>query len=776
MCTAIKLKSRPGTAKSGVLRLKSLVRGAVQGVGFRPFVYRLAKDLELTGWVNNSPQGVSIEVEGPREALDSFLLRLRTELPPRSYVQSLESRFLDPAGYEIFEIRLSEDGGAKSAVVLPDIAVCADCAREMLDPEDRRYLYPFTNCTNCGPRYSIIESLPYDRPNTSMKKFTMCSDCETEYRQPEDRRFHAQPNACPKCGPKIAAWDQDGKVLSEGTRALKAATRALLQGKIVAVKGLGGFHLMADARSDKAVRRLRHRKHREEKPLAVMARGVKTVKRICEVSKQELAVLKSAEAPIVILRKKAGSEEISPLVAPGNPNLGVMMPYTPLHILLLRKCRIPLVATSGNLSDEPICIDEYDALKRLGGIADLFLVHDRPIVRHVDDSIVRVMAGRETVLRRARGFAPLPVSSEEGLPSMIAVGGHLKSTVAASGEDVGAVVSQHIGDLDTEPARRAFTSAVSDLEQLYEIEPEYVACDAHPDYFSTSFAVSKGLPVRPVQHHYAHVLSCMAENELTGKVTGVAWDGTGYGTDGTVWGGEFLSVTDKGFERLAHFRQFRLPGGDKAVREPRRSALGVLYELFDEGAFDLSDLETLKAFPAEELNVVGAMLAKKINSPVTSSAGRLFDAVASIIGQRQYIRFEGQAAMELEFLTDGIFTDESYPHGVPEEKKKGPAIVDWAPLIEGVIRDRRVDAPLPLIAARFHNTLAEMIVAVARLSGEERVALSGGCFQNKYLLERTVSRLEEEGFSAYRHQRMPPNDGGISLGQIWGAARMLRGA
>jgi hydrogenase maturation protein HypF len=776
MCTSIKLDSRPATDRAEVLRLKGFVRGAVQGVGFRPFVYRLAKELELTGWVSNSSQGVSLEVEGPLAALDKFQQRLRSELPPRSFIQSYESRILDPAGFAAFEIRLSDDRGEKSAVVLPDIAVCADCAREVLDPGDRRYLYPFTNCTNCGPRYSIIESLPYDRPNTSMKKFRMCPECEAEYGDPENRRFHAQPNACPKCGPKVALWDGEGKVLGEKGKALKAAARALLAGKIVAVKGLGGFHLMADARSDEAVRRLRHRKHREEKPLALMVRGVKSVKRICTVSKQELAALKSAEAPIVILKKRPGSEEISELVAPGNPNLGVMLPYTPLHSLILRRCRVPLVATSGNLSDEPICIDEHEALSRLRDIADLFLVHDRPIVRHVDDSIVRMMAGRETVLRRARGFAPLPVLADEGLPAMIAVGAHLKSSVAGSNRETGAVVSQHIGDLDTEPARNAFSEAVEDLEDLYGIEPSFIACDSHPDYFSTSFAVSRGLPVRPIQHHYAHVLSCMAENELKGAVTGVAWDGTGYGTDGTIWGGEFLAVGEDGFERFAHLRQFKLPGGDTAVREPRRSALGVLYEIFGESAFDLSDLETLKAFPSEEVTVVGKMLSKKINSPVTSSAGRLFDAVASIIGKRQFLRFEGQAAMDLEFLTDGIFSDEAYPHGVPEKKTNGPAIVDWEPLIRGVIRDRQVDAPLSLIAVRFHNTLVEMIVEVAKLAGEERVALSGGCFQNKYLLERAVSRLEEEGFKAYRHQRVPPNDGGISLGQIWGAARMWREA
>ncbi|MCO6511048.1 MAG: carbamoyltransferase HypF, partial [Aridibacter famidurans] len=559
-------------------RLKASIRGAVQGVGFRPFVYRLAKEIGLTGWVVNSPQGVSLELEGQLAALHEFASRLRKELPPNASIHSMDSAYLDPVGHEVFEIRISDSEGPRSAVVLPDIAICDDCRREILDPEDRRFGYPFTNCTNCGPRYSIILGLPYDRPNTSMRRFDMCEDCIAEYTDPLNRRFHAQPNACPVCGPSIAFTDATGRSIAKEEEALKAAAKDLLEGRVVAVKGLGGFHLMADARNDEAVRELRHRKHREEKPLAVMVADLKRAKRLCEVFELEETALTSPEAPIVILRQRPDGEEIAELVAPGNPNLGVMLAYTPLHTLLLNECGIPLVATSGNVSDEPICTDENEAFARLKGIADSFLVHDRPIVRPIDDSVVRVIAGQVTVVRRARGYAPLPVLAGADFPNAVAVGAHMKSAVAASGPGTGAVVGQHIGDLDTEAARRSFERSVRDITDLYGIDPEQVACDAHPDYFSTSFAESLGVPVREVQHHHAHILSCVAENEIEGPVFGIAWDGTGYGTDGTVWGGEFLLVDGDEFERAAHLRQFRLPGGERAVKEPRRSALGVLHE------------------------------------------------------------------------------------------------------------------------------------------------------------------------------------------------------
>ncbi|MDH3529340.1 MAG: carbamoyltransferase HypF, partial [Acidobacteriota bacterium] len=621
-------------------RLCATVRGAVQGVGFRPFVFRLAKDLDLTGWINNSPSGVFIEVEGPPTKLRSFLLRLESEKPPRSHIQSLESSFLDAAGYNTFEIRPSNRNGEKTAVVLPDIATCKDCLRDVFDPLDRRFLYPFTNCTNCGPRFSIIEALPYDRRHTTMKTFEMCTECLSEYEDPLNRRFHAQPNACPVCGPQLELLDQSGRTLFRRHEALEQTADLVRLGRIVAVKGLGGFHLVADAGNGNAVKTLRLRKHREEKPLALMFPDLASAQEVCEVSAVERRLLTSPETPIVLLKKTKGGNEISGYIAPGNPYLGVMLPYTPLHHMLMGELGFPIVATSGNLSDEPICTDNDEALTRLRDIADFFLVHDRPIVRHVDDSIVREMAGREMVLRRARGFAPLPVQISVETPPVLATGAHLKNAIATS-SDRQVFVSQHIGDLETVQAFDAFRDVIASFERLYEVRPEVVAHDAHPDYLSTRFAVESGFRHVAVQHHYAHVLSCMAENELEPPVLGIAWDGTGFGTDGTIWGGEFLRVGETDFERFAHFRAFGLPGGDKAVREPRRTALGLLFEVFGEDVFEMSDLETVRTFDEREIPVMRKMLRNKLNAPVTSSAGRLFDAVASIIGVRQRVGFEG---------------------------------------------------------------------------------------------------------------------------------------
>ncbi len=794
------------------MRLKLTVRGAVQGVGFRPFVHHLATELGLTGWVNNSPQGVFIEVEGPRARLERFLLRLEAEKPVRSFIQSLEASWLDPVGYENFEIRASETGGDKTALVLPDIATCPDCLREIFDPQNRRYHYPFTNCTNCGPRFSIIESLPYDRANTSMKMFTMCPLCQTEYNDPRDRRFHAQPNACPICGPHLELWNPAGEAVFGGHQALHAAARVIRRGQIVAVKGLGGFHLMVDARNEKAVQLLRERKQREEKPFALMFPTLESIKAVCEVSPLEERLLRSPESPIVLLRRRSIlNSQPSTSVAPNNPHLGVMLPYTPLHHLLLAELGFPVVATSGNLSDEPICTDEHEALERLGGIADVFLVHNRPIVRHVDDSIVRVMLDRELVLRRARGYAPLPITLNPQLSTLnpqpiLAVGAHLKNCVALSvGNQV--FISQHIGDLETEPAYDAFCRVIDDFQKLYEAKPQIIAADLHPDYLSTKYAkefvaqasrpVSKtqtgGLCHVGVQHHIAHVLSCMAENEIVPPVLGVSWDGTGYGLDGTVWGGEFFLVTAENVERIAHLRPFRLPGGDQAVKEPRRSALGLLHEM--SGSQDNLLLhmqhELRQTFSPQELTALKTMLEKKLNSPVTTSAGRLFDAVASLVNLRQKIRFEGQAAMELEFALDGIETDEAYSLPIvdcqlPIETVSSPVnkstirnpqsaiVLDWSPMIESILSNVKNGVSIGIISAKFHNALAEGIVAVAKRAGQERVVLSGGCFQNRYLTERTVRRLQAEGFRPYWHQRVPPNDGGIALGQVIAALRQIR--
>lgn len=756
-----------------IRRLHIVLRGAVQGVGFRPYVYKLASELNLPGWVLNSPEGVFIEVEGKKEILDSFLLRLQEEKPAPSFIQSLECSFLDPAHFSSFEIRKSETGGAKTAIILPDIATCDKCMAEVLDPANRRYRYPFTNCTHCGPRFTIIESLPYDRLNTSMKSFEMCLDCRTEYESHDDRRFHAQPNACPTCGPVLEFWDGSGKTLFKRDEALLKAVEAIRQGSIVAVKGMGGFHLVADARNTEAVENLRSRKHREEKPFALMYPTLELVKEDCHVTSLEARLLCSPESPVVLLEHK--QHLLSPSVAPGNPYLGVMLPYTPLHHLLMREVGFPVVATSGNLSDEPICIDEREALTRLSGIADMFLVHNRPIVRHVDDSIVRVVLGRELVLRRARGYAPLPLRCEPLVSHILAVGGHLKNTIALSvGNNV--FVSQHIGDLENNEASDAFKSVIRSFRHLYRVDPEHVVSDLHPDYLSTKFARESGTPQIYVQHHYAHVAACMAENEIDGRILGVSWDGTGYGLDGTVWGGEFLLTDEAGFTRIASFRRFRLPGSVAAVKEPRRTAVGLLYEILGPALFSKRNLYPVRAFTEQEIPILVQMLQKGIHSPWTTSAGRLFDAVASLSGLRQIIRFEGQAAMELEFAIGSESTEQDYPFQIHSASEQEPAvIVDWEPLTRAILLDVEKGLPTASISTKFHNTLAEIIAAVAQRVGEKRVVLTGGCFQNKRLLEKAVQKLQQKGFQPYWHQRVPPNDGGIALGQIVAASRILKG-
>lgn len=755
-------------------RMRLAIRGAVQGVGFRPFVFRLARELGLAGWVSNSAQGLTIEVEGDQERLEAFLGRIEREKPPRAFIHSLEPTFLDSAGFTTFEIRRSDEGGPKTVLIVPDIATCADCLREILEPGNRRHRYPFTNCTNCGPRFSIIESLPYDRPRTTMRKFAMCEQCQAEYDDPRDRRFHAQPNACPRCGPQLELWAPAGNVLASRSDALSEAADRLRAGAIIALKGLGGFQFLVDARREEAVYRLRRLKARKAKPFAVMYPALQAVRTSCEVSDLEERLLCSPESPIVLLRRRQDVtlRVIADAIAPGNPNLGVMLPYTPLHHLLLADLDFPVVATSGNLTDEPICTDEHQALERLGSIADCFLVHDRPIARHVDDSVVRVLLGREQVLRRARGYAPLPIQLQAPLPPLLAVGAHLKNTISASvGKNI--FVSQHIGDLETAEALDAFQRTVADFRQLYELRPVAIACDAHPDYSTTHYANVTRLQVIPVQHHYAHVLACMAENELNGPVLGVSWDGTGFGPDGTIWGGEFLQVTESSFRRAAHFRTFGLPGGENAIREPRRAALGLLYELLGDALFAMTDLPALQSFSPRELGILKRMLNQRINTPTTSSAGRLFDAVASLIGLCQVAEFEGQAAMELEFVVDDSWPQERYDFGILEAAAEAPGamVVDWGPMIRGIINDAARSSSQGEIAAKFHHTLVEIIVAAARRLGEQRVVLTGGCFQNRYLTEQAVRRLRKEGFRPYWHQRLPPNDGGIAVGQVLAAAR-----
>ncbi|MCS6912134.1 MAG: carbamoyltransferase HypF [Myxococcota bacterium] len=743
------------------LRVRAVLRGAVQGVGFRPFAWRLARDLGVVGFVSNTPQGVLLEAEGPEAALELFLRQVR-QPPPPGRVDGVEAVYLPPVGEQSFAIRDSGTVGVATAHLLPDLAPCGACLRELLDPADRRYRYPFINCTACGPRFSILLGLPYDRERTTMRAFRMCRQCQAEYDDPMDRRFHAQPNACPACGPTLALWDSRGTVLCSGDAALLGAAAALRQGEVVAVLGVGGFHLMVDARSEEAVRRLRARKRRPDKPFALLYPDLAAVRQDCLTSPLEERLLSGADAPIVLLRRRPGSGRIATAVAPGLRELGVMLPPAPLHYLLMRELEFPVVATSGNLSEEPICTSGPEALRRLSGMADRLLVHDRPIARPIDDSVVRVVAGRPLVLRRARGMAPLPVSVGRPLRPVLAVGAHLKSTVALARGDA-VVLSQHLGDLGTPEAGAAFREAVSALLSIHGQTPAAVVHDLHPDYDSTRFAEATGLPRVAVQHHHAHVLSCLAEHGLGPPALGVAWDGMGLGSDGTLWGGEFLLIEKEGFRRAAHLRTFPLPGGDQAAREPRRAALGLLHEL---GHPPESGL-----FSEAELRLLGALLKRGRAGPRTSSAGRLFDAVASLCGVRQRATYEAQAALELEHMLPEEEVIESYPVAL---HAANPIVVDWGPLVEALLADRTRGVPPALLAARFHNALVEAIVAVARHLGQRRVVLTGGCFQNRYLTERAVRRLKEEGYEPIWHLHVPPGDGGIALGQVLAAAATER--
>jgi hydrogenase maturation protein HypF len=727
-------------SKPATQRLRITLRGAVQGVGFRPFVYRLATELSLTGWVLNSSAGLVVEVEGPSGQLSRFEQRLEQERPKASVVTVRESAWLAAQGSTHFEILASDNDSGKTVNVLPDLATCPDCREELFDPGNRRFEYPFTNCTNCGPRYTIVVDIPYDRPNTTMQKFALCPACREEYENPANRRFHAQPNACPVCGPQL-----------DGT--IEDAVEALLQGEIVALKGIGGFQLLADARNPDAVARLRQRKHREEKPFALMMPSLEVARHYCEISPAEVQLLESQAAPIVLLRPKPVTD-IAPNVAHCSPYLGVMLPYSPLHHLLMQECRFPLIATSGNRSDEPIAIANEEAGARLKDIADHFLMHNRPIVRACDDSVVRLTRGRAGILRRARGYAPFGIRVARAVPPVLAVGGHLKNTVAIGiGQDV--FLSQHIGDLETLEARGAFEKAIDDLCRLYSFKPGLVACDLHPDYASTHWAENSGLPLIRVQHHQAHVAACAAENNVQEPYLGVSWDGTGYGLDGAIWGGEFFRVEENQFERIAHLRSFGLPGGDAAVREGWRSAASLVFEVGGPEQANPDATTQLAGKPRLDESKVRYMLEHGINVVPTTSVGRLFDAVASITGVAHKNRFEGQAAMLLENEIGPLYTEEAYP--LPSG--------DWGPLILAVMCDRRSGAAVPLIAARFHNALVNWILEVAVRTKLKQVVFSGGVFQNRYLTERAAAALESRGFELHTHQRVPPNDGGIALGQ-----------
>ncbi|HEU5210051.1 MAG TPA: carbamoyltransferase HypF [Longimicrobiales bacterium] len=755
-------------------RLRIRVRGAVQGVGFRPFVYRLAHSLGVAGWVSNDTGGVIIEAEAAPSVLRAFLAALAQQAPPQARVQAVDERPIAALGAAGFSILPSQTTGLLETVMLPDLATCGECLAEVLDPADRRSGYAFTNCTSCGPRFTIIQALPYDRPNTTMSGFRMCGTCDAEYHEPLDRRFHAQPNACPSCGPHLALHDAAGDVLDAGDDGaiIRRAVAELEAGRILAIKGLGGFHLMVDATSEPAVRRLRERKHRPVRPFALMVRDADAARALCTVGEEAALLLRGPAAPIVLLDRREDACAAA-AVAPGQQRLGVMLPAMPLQHLLLAAFRRPVVATSGNLSDEPICISSEEAFDRLRDVADLFLTHDRPIARHVDDSVAFFAAGAPRLLRRARGYAPLPVTLRRPVPDLLAVGAQLKNTIAlARGRDV--FLSQHIGDLEAVPAQRAFERVISDFLRMYQGRPVAIAHDLHPDYAATQwaarFAAESGVPLISVQHHHAHHAACLAENRREGPALGVVWDGTGLGTDRTIWGGEFLLGDAAGVTRVAHLRTFRLPGGDAAIQEPRRSTLALLHERFGADALRSRSLLALESIDENRRDLLLRMLERNFHTPVTSSAGRLLDGLAVLLGLSPVATYEGQAAIELEALAAGT-ENARYPLALQSED--GALVLDWRPLLDAVLADLVRGIDRTRIAARIHNGLAAGIAQVCARADVETVALSGGCFQNRLLLERTVSLLRTQGHEVLLHAQVPPNDGGIALGQIAVAAARL---
>jgi hydrogenase maturation protein HypF len=744
------------------MRLKINITGAVQGVGFRPFVYRLAKVIGLKGYVLNNTIGVFIEVEGKKHELDEFLIKIEREKPPLSKIYSLQHSFLEDIGFKDFEIRESEAEGDKRVSILPDIATCEDCLRDISTPLDRRFLYPFTNCTNCGPRFTIINALPYDRKNTSMKVFKMCPDCEREYHQPLDRRFHAQPNACHVCGPYINLYNSNGELICEKDEIIEKVIYFINNGKIIALKGIGGYHLLCNASNQEAVDRLRRRKNREEKPMAVMFPDLDSIKSEAHVNLLEERALRSIERPIVILKKRE-TTTLADSVSPDNCTVGAFLPYTPLHHIILQRLKKPVIATSANLTDEPIVKDERDAFVRLANIADYILSHNREIIRRCDDSVVRVVAERQVPLRRSRGFVPLPIILPFKLKKpVLALGPYMNNTIAL-GIDNKVFISQHIGDLDTPLAIEFFEETIHDFLKLFDIKPEIVVSDMHPGYYSTKFGERyfKDKLIK-VQHHFAHTLSCMAENEMPedAKVIGFAFDGTGYGMDKTIWGSEVLIASYKDFKRAFHLRPFKLPGGDKVIKEPYRTALSLLFETFGEKVMDMDIIPLSQKEKAFFIH----MIKKNINSPLTTSMGRLFDGVSSIIGLKHETSYHAQAAIALEQLALRSSEPDSY-HFIIEK-----GIIDYRPLIKGIVSDLKLKVQKEIIARKFHNTIINIIIHIAesikKETGLRIVTLSGGVFQNTILLENVFNKLKGRGFTPLIHQVVPSNDGGISLGQI----------
>ena len=749
------------------------VQGVVQGVGFRPYVYGLASRLGLKGVVRNDSKGAVIDVEGDPLLLDQFIDQLLKEAPPLSSIEHVEVGSAPIEGYRGFSIERSLVHEEAAVFIAPDTAMCRDCRNELTNPQDRRYGYPFLNCTNCGPRFTIITDVPYDRERTTMAAFPLCSTCKAEYDDPRDRRFHAQPTACPVCGPHLLVTDSVGQAVPVNDP-LAFIAICLRVGAIVAIKGLGGYHLACDAQRNDVVLELRKRKHREAKPLAVMVPSLEAANRLCPINEQEGQLLTSAARPIVLLRKRDDCT-VAEAVAPGHRYLGVMLPYTPLHHLLMQAVPSPLVMTSGNLTEEPIAYDDHDAMARLSNIADYFLVHTRPIHMRCDDSVVRVVKGTEVFVRRSRGYAPLPITLKRPVPiPLLACGGQMKNTFSLARGRY-AFLSHHIGDLDDYRTYTSFQSGVEHFKNLFSVNPEAIAHDLHPGYLSTEYARSlDGLPQIPVQHHHAHIAACMAENGHAGPVIGVAFDGTGYGTDGHIWGGEFLLAEYDRFDRLAHLGELPLPGGEQAIHQPWRMAVACLYHAYGDAMARLN-LPFLHRMRDRVWPVVNWMIAKQINTPLTSSAGRLFDGIASLIGVRDEVQYEAQAAIELELLAEERAEKDLYPICFHDQGNR--FVAGTRGIIRGVVDDLLIHTPAPVIARRFHSTMAALIHQTCRrirqTTGLQDVALSGGCFQNVRLLTETVERLSADGFQVLTHHKVPSNDGGLALGQVAVAAAVL---
>jgi hydrogenase maturation protein HypF len=738
------------------------VKGVVQGVGFRPFVYDLAKENDLKGWVLNDEKGVMIEIEGQKERVKNFLSGLSSP-PPIARIENTAILYEAPLGYSDFEIKTSENGEDKCVLVSPDIATCQDCLDELFDPHNPRFYYPFINCTNCGPRFTIITNVPYDRANTTMSPFKMCPMCSSEYHNPADRRFHAQPNACPECGPALQLFSNDGNLIKTHDP-LREAIVLLKRGAIIAIKGIGGFHIACDATKENVVASLRARKYREDKPFALMCRDMAVVKSLCVVDNIASDLLASKERPIVILPRKSDAI-IASSVAPFQKTLGVMLPYTPLHHLLFDQEVRVLVMTSGNVSDEPIVYSSKEAFSRLCTVADFFLVHDREIYTRCDDSVVKPLGGTKVFFRRSRGFTPFPIKLNKKGKHILACGADMKNTFCLTKDDY-AFMSQHVGDMENFETLRSFELGIDLFKKMFQIEPELIVHDLHPDYFSTSYAYRLDLPKIGIQHHFAHALSCMAEYSAKGPCLAIIMDGTGYGEDGCIWGGEFLQVNVQGYKRLGHLRYIPLPGGDKAVQEPWRMAAIYLQRIY--GRLEGLSIPFLKEIDLERWSQIRLAVKSHINAPLCSSTGRLFDAVSAILGIRMAVNYEGQAAIELEQIAQ-CGEEGEYPFRVLDEN--GSIIWDPDPIIEAVVEDlKRKESPA-VISARFHNSIVRVLSRTAKrmrqATGLCDIFLSGGVFQNTLLLGRARDVLKEEGFNVHIHQNVPSNDGGISLGQAF---------